>query len=568
MRKVLFIVTMLAVAACSGDNDLDIAVQAQAPANAGEAITFTLVRGDFTRLHYARQDWLQLEWDEGDLVTIACDQTQAPTGTGASRWQKKTSAVYRIAEAVEETYDVQAEDEDGVTGTYTLSAKTKARMAPLSSDRKETLYWGPDTEEGTPRQHTFYAAYGDSVTIEPGLALAKFVYQPDQILTQDAKGAWANTKQAFMVATATTTPVEGLDLPFHPIMTTIEVVVRGTGDGGEAIRVKSLEVIIPKAQDMIYTSDTTAYFNYDFATSAGVLEAAGTRKDERIVFKLQTPQTVAPDGSVTITAILPPIAIDEQNPVSIVVNTSDGVNTAVLRQAVAPGSKVVIKTPNWEADRPELDYVDLGLSVKWAKWNLGATAPEEYGDYYGFGCTEPYGSSSNMDWATYWKKLGCRASVEADCVTELDPLLPFLLLPGEEYSGKNIAGTEWDVAHVVLGGTWRLPSIRQVRELENTKNCTWEWTTENRVWGYKVTSKKPGYEGNHIFLPAAGRHWFTTQKLYSGGNGYYWTSEPRTNNANVMFFYQDFDSLGVRQYYIDCGCFTRRNGFSVRAVCD
>ena len=120
MRKVLFIVTMLAVAACSGDNDLDIAVQAQAPANAGEAITFTLVRGDFTRLHYARQDWLQLEWDEGDLVTIACDQTQAPTGTGASRWQKKTSAVYRIAEAVEETYDVQAVDEDGVTGPYTL----------------------------------------------------------------------------------------------------------------------------------------------------------------------------------------------------------------------------------------------------------------------------------------------------------------------------------------------------------------------------------------------------------------------------------------------------------------
>ncbi|MBO7112331.1 MAG: hypothetical protein J6V75_00065, partial [Bacteroidaceae bacterium] len=129
----------------------------------------------------------------------------------------------------------------------------------------------------------------------------------------------------------------------------------------------------------------------------------------------------------------------------------------------------------------EYAYVDLGLSVKWATCNVGASKPEEYGDYYAWGETEP---KTTYDWSTYkWCK-GSSATMTKYC-------------NNSSYGNNGFTDTkttldpEDDVAHVKWGGNWRMPTISEFEDLIN--NCTWTWTTQNGVNGYKVTSKKSGY---------------------------------------------------------------------------
>ncbi len=118
--------------------------------------------------------------------------------------------------------------------------------------------------------------------------------------------------------------------------------------------------------------------------------------------------------------------------------------------------------------------VDLGLSVKWAACNIGASSPEEYGGYYAWGELETKSdySSSNYKYAK------------------------------SSYSyvdiGSNIANTEYDVANKNLGDGWQMPTTQQAQELVD--NCTWEATTYNNIAGCKVT----GPNGNSIFIPKAG----------------------------------------------------------------
>lgn len=146
----------------------------------------------------------------------------------------------------------------------------------------------------------------------------------------------------------------------------------------------------------------------------------------------------------------------------------------------------------------ECEYVDLGLpsGLKWATHNIGATTPEEYGNYYSWGELLPK--------ETYTK---------ANSLTD-----------GK--SMDDISGTENDAATVYWGGDWRMPTRAEYIEL--LSKCTWTWTTQNGVNGYKVTSKT---NGNYIFLPAAG--WRHGSSLYDAGSGgYYWSSTPLESDAN------------------------------------
>ena len=203
-----------------------------------------------------------------------------------------------------------------------------------------------------------------------------------------------------------------------------------------------------------------------------------------------------------------------------------------------------------ETESPSPD-VDLGLSVKWAKCNLGASKPEDYGDYYGWGCTEPYATGENVNWTTYFEKIGGTGTAWSDCGTDKDPLKDYVYP-----NSKSIAGTKWDAASQKLGGTWRMPTKEEQEELINTDNCNWQWTTKNGVNGYKVTSK---HNGNSIFLPVAGGRYGTSLDI-AGSNGYYWSSSPNpsySDNAYGMFF----DSSGYDWYY-----YNRYYGFTVRPV--
>ena len=166
---------------------------------------------------------------------------------------------------------------------------------------------------------------------------------------------------------------------------------------------------------------------------------------------------------------------------------------------------------------PVPEAVDLGLSVKWASFNLGASKPEEYGDYYAWGETEPYyssldpltwksGKSNGYTWSSYkW----CEGTRET--LTKYSPSTSSIVYGTVDE--KTSLDIEDDAAHVNLGGPWRMPTWYEMKELYD--HCTAEWTTENGIKGFRLTSKVEGYTDKSIFLPASG--YFTSQVLFSPG---------------------------------------------------
>ena len=202
---------------------------------------------------------------------------------------------------------------------------------------------------------------------------------------------------------------------------------------------------------------------------------------------------------------------------------------------------------------PEVVYVgvpdgcvDLGLSVYWASCNLGASKPEEYGDYYAWGEID---TKKRYNWASYkW----CNGS--DDTLTKYNTFKSLGTV-----DNKTVLEPEDDVASVKLGGKWRMPTDAEWDELINTSNCFWTWTTINGVNGYKVQSKKSGYTDNWIFLPAAGGRGGTN--LYDVGSlGGYWSSSLSTggpdNAWRVAFSSGNVGRYGIYRYF----------GHSVRPV--
>ncbi len=168
------------------------------------------------------------------------------------------------------------------------------------------------------------------------------------------------------------------------------------------------------------------------------------------------------------------------------------------------------------------EYIDLGLSVKWATCNEGAWNPEGYGSYYA--------------WGEIYEK--------------------------EEYTAENslTRGKRMDdingdsrydaAARSVFCG--RMPTEAELLELR--VKCKWEWTTLNYVNGYKVT----GPNGNSIFLPAAGYRYGTS--LYDVGSaGNYWSSTPDNNDTRAFYLGFDSGKDGIANA-------PREKGFTIRSV--
>lgn len=171
--------------------------------------------------------------------------------------------------------------------------------------------------------------------------------------------------------------------------------------------------------------------------------------------------------------------------------------------------------------------IDLGVSVKWASCNLGAIVPEGYGDYYAWGETEPlYADGHSQDdlcetgnWRYYWRMGYNWSSYKWSTSSD-----PYDSHPITKYNTDSSYGSvdnkteldpEDDVAHVILGGKWRIPTWEELSELQS---FTWTWTTLNGVNGYTVT----GNNGNSIFIPAAGS-WDTGVRDV-GSQGCFWLS--------------------------------------------
>ena len=186
-----------------------------------------------------------------------------------------------------------------------------------------------------------------------------------------------------------------------------------------------------------------------------------------------------------------------------------------------------LSTTKWiKRDHETDDYVDLGLSVYWGKFNLGSKTMSGAGDYYAWGELQPYysklspltwkdGKSDGYKWSNYLYGDGSTFT---------------------KYNGSDhtVLQPEDDAAYAVLGGKFRMPTIEEWDELRNTGNCNWYWL-ENGVdtyegvtveaSGWKVVSRKEGYVGKSIFLPVT-YYFYGTNSPNPATNpyGHYWSS--------------------------------------------
>ena len=167
-----------------------------------------------------------------------------------------------------------------------------------------------------------------------------------------------------------------------------------------------------------------------------------------------------------------------------------------------------------------MEYVDLGLpsGLKWAKCNLGASKPSDYGDYYAWGETAP---KADFTWDTYkWMQAGHSHWRYITKYTFADGQTGGIWYDSAGAfigDNKTVLDAADDAATANLGSPWRMPTKVEIAEL--ITKCTWTWTTQDGVEGCQVD----GPNGNAIFLPATG-HYEESGLIYAGTRGNYWSS--------------------------------------------
>ena len=181
------------------------------------------------------------------------------------------------------------------------------------------------------------------------------------------------------------------------------------------------------------------------------------------------------------------------------------------------------------------DFIDMGLSVRWATANVGADKAEAFGDYFAWG---EYVTKDEYSWESYSLGNG-DDDLSAYC-------------PSDKRTTLSAAD---DVASLSWGDSWSTPTSEQWQEL--IRECTWEWKEMNGVSGYRVTASN----GNWLFLPAAGYKEQVAMTKVKGYYGYYWSSSISDDSYGMA------DCLRFYRQYREPSSFCRVYGMPVRPVC-
>ncbi len=197
------------------------------------------------------------------------------------------------------------------------------------------------------------------------------------------------------------------------------------------------------------------------------------------------------------------------------------------------------------------EYVDLGLpsGTLWATCNVGATKPTEYGDLFAWGEASSKKTFTSENYKFYKIK-----DEEIEEITKYNTESKFGTI-----DNKTELETQDDAASVNWGGSWRMPTLEEMEELDSC--CNWEWTDDYEGSGVAGQICKSKKNGNTIFLPAAG-YGNDGVRVYEGGYGYYWYSS-LASSGPIYAYGLNFNAGDIS---VDYGDF-RSNGCSVRAVC-
>lgn len=298
-------------------------------------------------------------------------------------------------------------------------------------------------------------------------------------------------------------------------------------------------------------------YNICFVALISALAAGCTSKDKTVpvssVVLSESEIELMVGEKQSITAYISPYDATEQTVIwassnaSVAMVSSDGEVTAVALGTATISASCEGKTGECIINVISCKSVDLGLSVKWADRNVGAKSPQDYGDYFAWGETEP---KSEYSWATY-----------KFCNGDSHKLTKYNSDPDYADSGYGVVDNKIklvqsdDAAHEKIGGKWRMPTWDDVEEL--LENTDWSPTTVNGVKGFLITSLK---NRKTIFLPSAGGIEGKTPR-YVGTNALYWCSEKASDEqtqAVILFTDEDED--------YDFGFCFRHIGLPVRAV--
>lgn len=204
---------------------------------------------------------------------------------------------------------------------------------------------------------------------------------------------------------------------------------------------------------------------------------------------------------------------------------------AIITIAATDGSGLSVECVVTVAENPygETDgytWVDLGLpsGTRWATMNVGASTPEQAGQYFAWGETAEQ-DPKNYTWSNYTYSDGTATTLNKYCKAASY---------GKRDDKKVLDATD-DAAHELWSSQWGIPSQTQWAELVDAEHTTTEFTTQNGVMGLKVTSK---VNGNSLFLPAAG--YYNDDKLTSGNTGGYYASH-------------DLGSVSSKNYVLNFG---------------
>ena len=176
-----------------------------------------------------------------------------------------------------------------------------------------------------------------------------------------------------------------------------------------------------------------------------------------------------------------------------------------------------ISSSAWKVPQPDILTIN---GVRWAKWNIGATSAEGYGDYFAWGAVYPQASYGSGDYR-------------------------------ESYMGADMTSAH-DIATQKLGANWHMPTSAEINSIIDQEGVTWEYTSENGVDGYKV--KNDG-ASDYIFIPAAG----CWEGSFENDGGYYWSATSKYTYGRASYLY--FEPWGVHRDESN-----RNRGFSIRPV--
>lgn len=309
------------------------------------------------------------------------------------------------------------------------------------------------------------------------------------------------------------------------------------------------------SNDVIVTG--AANVSEQTATVCGYLNVEATvRNTCQFGFLYSTNQNPSKDNGIFINSF----ELDANNRFEVTVEHlapyTEYFYTAFLKYET--GSYQYGKTLSFKTDIMSIPEgaVDLGLSVLWASCNLGASSPEDYGDYYQWAGTQDVSSKSiNLGYGNCPYHTGLIGDTGWTKYVPYDKSSYWSGMGSPD--NKTILSSEDDAAHVKLGGKWRMPT--EIEWTELIDNCTMVQTIQNGVSGYKMTSKKDGFTDKSIFLPIAGYR-VRDGLLNEGYCGYYWSLSLHSNYPYYAY-YACFGVEGASLRYIE-----RYYGQSIRPV--